>query len=314
MKKQLQFELWRECNSKCKFCYLGRANNITPDEIKIRNLDNVMNIMSDLSIYEEYDTIAFIGGEFFQGQMNNEEVRIKFFNLMKYTAQLLNDGIIKHVWMYATLTIGDQRDLYDTLKIFENTKGDFWILTSYDTIGRFHTQKMEDNWSYHMKNIHTLYPNIQFNITTIITGDLIEKYLNNTFSFKSLEKDYHSSLFIKLCALPEKMYKNKQEANDVIGNFFPTRESFLKFLIKIKKEDGELYDKLFNIKYRADTLYCEYEGEITEMTRNKENGLESFNPNIDHIMDCGHLSLYSPYIDSNKCALCDKIKIESVEC
>ena len=32
----------------------------------------------------EYDTIAFIGGEFFQGQLNTKEVKDKFMELMMY--------------------------------------------------------------------------------------------------------------------------------------------------------------------------------------------------------------------------------------
>ena len=54
-----------------------------------------------------------------------------------------------------------------------------------DTMGRFHTKKMEDSWKYHMKNIYKLYPDIHFNTTTILTADCIEKYLNNEISFKS---------------------------------------------------------------------------------------------------------------------------------
>lgn len=311
--KQLQFELWQECNSKCTFCYLGRGNNLVADATKIANMNNAIQILSTSTTFEIYDTIAFIGGEFFQGQLNSQPVRDKFFELMKLTANLLNQNIIKNVWMYATLTIGNQKDLYDTLEIFKSNIDKFWLLTSYDTMGRFHTRKMEDNWSYHMKHIHELYPLIKFNITTIITGDLIEKYLNNQFSFKYLMKEYNSALFIKLCAGPEGMFSSKEETNKVLGNFFPQRGEFIKFLTKFKKEETpELYDKLFNIKYRADTLYCEYKGKLEEITRDKDSVLETYDSEIDYIMECGHLSIYNCYIDSDKCALCDKLKMDKL--
>ena len=51
MGKQLQFELWKECNSKCKFCYLGRENNFTPDNLKINACKNALDMISDLSNY-----------------------------------------------------------------------------------------------------------------------------------------------------------------------------------------------------------------------------------------------------------------------
>ena len=311
--KQLQFELWQECNSKCTFCYLGRGNNITPNEVKIANMNLAIDKLKDSKTFDEYDTVSFIGGEFFQGQLNTQEVKDKFFELMSLTASLMKNGLIKHVWIYATMTIGNQKDLYDTLDLFKDVGGDFWVLTSYDTLGRFHTPKMEENWKYHMKNIQNLYPNFHFNITTIITGDLIEKYLNNTFSFKYLIEEFKSALFIKLCAGPEGMYSSKEETNKSLGNFFPKRSEFIKFLTKFKKEESsELYDKLFNIQYRADTLYCEYKGKIEEIHRDKETVLETFDSEIDYIMDCGHLSIYNCYIDSDKCALCDKIKIEQL--
>ena len=130
---------------------------------------------------------------------------------------------------------------------------------------------------------------------------------------EDLQKEYDSALFIKLCAGPEGMYSSKQETNAELGNFFPKRNEFIKFLIKIQEESPELYDKLFNIKYRADTLYCVYKGKIEEIHRDKETILESYNPEIDHIMNCGHLSIYNCYIDSDKCALCDKNNISNIK-
>ena len=66
---------------------------------------------------------------------------------MEKTAWLKDNGYVKNVWIYATMTIGDQKDLYDSLEKFKDKK-DFWILTSYDTMGRFHTQKMTKSVSF----------------------------------------------------------------------------------------------------------------------------------------------------------------------
>ena len=63
MGKQIQFELWQECNSQCKFCYLGKDNRYTPNELKLSAMQKALNKISDLSIYPEFDTIAFLGGE-----------------------------------------------------------------------------------------------------------------------------------------------------------------------------------------------------------------------------------------------------------
>ena len=148
-------------------CYLGEGNRFTSNEIKLKSLQNTIDKISDLSIYKEYDTLSYLGGEFFQGQLRTPEIKEKFMELMEKTAWLKDNGYIKNVWIYATMTIGDQHDLYEALEKFKD-KNDFWILTSYDTMGRFHTPKMLETWDYNMRHIHELYPEIKFNITSII--------------------------------------------------------------------------------------------------------------------------------------------------
>ena len=316
MSKQLQFELWQECNSKCKFCYLGAENLCTPTNLKVNACKNALEKISDLSNYPTYDTLAYLGGEFFQGQLNNPEVKEVFMELMKKTADLLNAGYIEQVWIYATLTIGDQKDLYDVLKIFDGHKGDLWILTSYDTMGRFHTKKMEDNWSYHMKNIHKLYPDILFNITTILSEDCIDKYINNELSFKKMMEEYHTTFFFKQCGAPY----GKAEMIQQLDKFFPPRNKFLKFLTKFRQEESKvMWDKLFNIKYRADTLYRNGNDEEHQMMenirhKNSNNEIELSDANSPEtaVGSCGHLMAYHAYSDCDGCVMCDKQMIEEM--
>ncbi len=189
MNKSYQIELWQECNSLCDFCYLGKHNRNMPDELKIKVLKDTLQKLQNFNT--DYDTIAFIGGEFFQGQLKHPEVRDLFFQLMNETHNLLKSNTIQSFWLTATLTIGNQEDLYKTLDIFKDFKWDktksegFWLCTSYDTIGRFHKKELEDNWKYHMLNIAAKYDNVKFNTTIIITADLINKVLcNNSLSMQ----------------------------------------------------------------------------------------------------------------------------------
>lgn len=315
MSKQLQFELWQECNSKCKFCYLGTENICTPDNLKVNACKNALEKISDLNNYPEYDTLSYLGGEFFQGQMNNPSVKKAFMELMNKTAELLNKEIIKQVWIYATLTIGDQKDLYDVLKLFEGHKGDLWILTSYDTLGRFHTKKMEDNWSFHMKNIHQLYPEIKFNITTILSEDCIDKYLSGELSFQKMMEEYHTSFFFKQCGAPY----GKEDMIKRLNGFFPPREKFLKFLRKFRQEESPImWDKLFNIKYRADMLYRNGNDEDHQMMENirhkdSKNEIELISNSSEMAVGpCGHLKVYYAYSDCDGCVMCDKQMIEEI--
>lgn len=317
MSKQLQFELWQECNSRCKFCYLGSENRCTPTHLKINSCKNALEKISDLSNYPEYDTLSYLGGEFFQGQLNTPEVRESFMKLMEKTAWLLNNEYITHVWIYATMTIGDQQDLYDTLKLFEGHKGELWILTSYDTLGRFHTKKMEDNWKFHMKNIHQMYPDIKFNTTTILSEDCIDKYLSGELSFQKMSEEFHTAFFFKQCGTAD---MTPTEFNQMLPHFVPPRDKFIQFLRKFKETESDImWDKLFNIKYRADLLYRNGNDEDHQMMENKRDKNSRAEVDLGYECPetetgpCGHLKSYYAYADcDDHCVLCDKHMIEEL--
>lgn len=316
LNKCLQFELWYECNSKCKYCYNNGELDHTPDEIKLRNLQAVIDKISDISIYKDYNKLSYLGGEFFQGQMRNPEVKAKFMELMEKTNQLLQEGYIESVWLYATLTIGDQKDLYKTLEKFKFKKEQFWILTSYDTVGRFHAPKMEETWKYHMKKLHELYPELLFNTTMILTGDTVKKYLSGEFSFKAFQEEFHTSFFLKYPWLPGN-FNSKQEFNKFLPDFFPTRHESLAFLRKLREEDFELWDKLYNFKYRAAVCMKNDNGDQKFMVpnvRDQEHSTEYEGDvnNADVNPKCGHLNSCKCYVDSEACWACDKEQMEKV--
>lgn len=310
--KQLQFELWQECNSQCKFCYLGKDNLYTPNEIKLNSLHNAYDMISKNDTFNNYDTLSYLGGEFFQGQLNTKEIKTAFYDLMKKSAELFNNGTIKNFWIYATLTVGDQTELYDIINMFDHTREGFWILTSYDVYGRYHTQKMFNNWDYHMKNIHKLYPNIYFNTTSILSGQFIEEYLDNKINLNEFSEKYHTSFFFKQ---PGTGNMTKEDFNKKVPGFLPKRSQFLKFLAKFKNQEHEmLWDKLFNIQYRADMLYRNFNDSDRQMLpykRLKKQKQEEI-ASAEQIGDCGHVISYRCYIDSDKCCLCDKHAIDSI--
>lgn len=64
MLRSLQFELWEDCNSGCKFCYLGKYRDTSPIT-KIKSLKSTLEKISDMSIYDTYNVLSYIGGEFF---------------------------------------------------------------------------------------------------------------------------------------------------------------------------------------------------------------------------------------------------------
>ena len=317
MGKQIQFELWRECNCKCTYCTLGNDNNYTSEELKLNSINTAINEIKKFK-KDEYDVLGFIGGEFFQGQLNTDELRNKFFELIGISNDLLNNNIIRELWINASLLLGNQKDLYNLINLIDK-KSNLWILTSYDTLGRFHTEKMLETWDYHMKNIHNLYPEVKLNTTIIITNNFITKYLNDEFNIKNFKSKYNTNIFLKTTVKPGHLMKlSKQEINQIIGDFFPTKKQFIKFLYKFKLKEGiDEYNNLFSNNLRAEEVRKNFNDEYRrniKFIRDKHTLKETIYIEDEFIdsLPCGHSSIYQSYVDSDDCSICDKQKLLNI--
>ena len=306
MSLQIQYELWRECNCNCTYCTLGFDNHKTDNELKLQSMQTAIDEMKNFEP-NEHQTVGFIGGEFFQGQLNTPEIKSKFMELIKVANDLLNNHIVKDLWLNASLLIGNQKDLYEAIDLIDD-KTKLWILTSYDSIGRFHTPKMLETWQYHMKNIHNLYPEIKLNTTSILTGDNID--------IKEFKATYHTNLFLKTTVKPGHLsHLSKQEINDKIGNFFPTQERFQEFLFTFYMREGaEEYHNLFSNDLRADEVRKNYNIDTKrniKFIRDKQTLEETIDLIDEHIdnLSCGHSTIYQCYVDSDDCCICNKQEI-----
>ena len=340
-RKSYQWELWPMCNNLCKFCYLGHENRETHKERQMKSLNDCYKEICNLD-FNVYNNISLIGGEFFQGQMDDPEVHDMFFKIIKKCITYYLEGKIGSIWITCTLTIGDQKHLYEMLDMFdaadvrplpEYGASGLWLCTSWDAEGRFHTPAHEKNWDFHMKNIHKKYPWVKFNTTIILMQALIDLYNNDKWSPKKFMEEYHTFLFYKQCGLGETnimSYINQTNGDLVLANrlakqdaqkrygfdFFPTRASFIKFLRKYAIQDLDTYDRLFNIQYRADELHRNFndDDEPRANHRFKDVACESDSKQDSLLNTCGHILNYAPYIDSDMCCICDRNVIrESVE-
>ena len=158
-------------------------------------------------------------------------------------------------------------------------------------------------------------------------------YLEDKFRAKNFMEEFSTTLFFKQCGIPPfepedlNLPKNtnihttdpiehakvmdivKITAKKMVNEkftFFPTRRSFLKFLVKFHKEDPECYDRLFNIIYRSDELHRNFirnEHDVSNHRYKTETGPEETGKET---LPCGHTETYAAYIDSNHCCICDR--------
>jgi hypothetical protein len=315
MSKQLQYELWRECNCKCTFCTLGNDNLHTDEKLKLQSLQTAIDEIREFKP-GEHEVLGFIGGDFFQGQLNTEAVYNKFMEMIDVSNDALNKKYIKKIWLNASLLIGDQKHLYETLDRIDD-KANVWVLTSYDTFGRFHTEKMFETWEYHLAKLHAEYPEVSINTTSILTEAYINEYLDGKLKFKDFREKYHTTIFLKNPVKPTGLqHLENAEINKVLGPFFPSRKLFLKFLRKFYEQEGiGEYEKLISTDLRAEEVRKNYNLETKrnrKFIRNKETLHESEEDEPFTDLPCGHNDIYASYSDSPACMLCDKKMIQEM--
>lgn len=334
VRKSFQWQVWPYCNNKCKFCFLGEANSQYIKERQHTSLNDLSKAIDNLD-FNIYNNISLIGGEFFQGQLDDPETHDLFFSVIKKIFQLYVKKKIGSMWITCTLTIGNQKHLYELLDLANemgvypiegyNSSG-LWLCTSWDAKGRFHTKELQRNWENNMLNIKEQYPWIKFNTTIILQKAFIDLYLNNKFKPKKFMEKFHTSIFYMqpcLVGITEMMLQSESGETlegkafddhwlELKRNFqeqyelFPERKNFIKFLTKYYKEDKDSFMKLFNIKYRSDEIHLNINSEahdrVVARIKDGEGPEESFPP----AMKCNHVYNYAPYIDSNHCCICDK--------
>ena len=313
--KSFQFELWQECNNICDFCFLGQENRRTKTEVKIQNLNKLLTYLDDKEFISQYDNISLIGGEFFQGQLNDPEVKSLFFKVVERIFEFLSEKHERSSWITATLTIGEQKDLYEMLDLYTHTNAykesnmnddyGLWICTSFDTIGRFHTQQAKENWQFHMKNMSEKYPLLKKNTCSILTNDLMIKYNEGKFTFNSFCQEYHTQMFLKQ---PDHgAFDSNEIMENKVPGFFPERSNALKFLTKLYQNEPRFINHLMNVNLRSDLLVKNgNDGKELDCERYKD-ALNEYGD--ENIAPCGHSIYYQCYKDSKACIRCDVEKI-----
>lgn len=265
----LQYEIWKDCKNGCKFCTNFKQKDID----KISSLKYILTDL-DLRKNDKIADIGFIGGEFFDDQLNNQEVRMLFYQLFDWCEQKLKNNTLKRVFITSCLIFDIQNSLIPFLDYLrdKNILDKVMLCTSYDIKYRFYTEKRKKLWEDNMLFLHESYPELKIHTQTIMTQFFIDAVLNNEFDIKAFCEKYHT--FIDYNEPQSGFFYDKQGMYKAIPDFFPTKESFSKFLLKTVIQDRVINPSTFLIR----DLHCSeldyiYDGERKKLfnRRNKEN-------------------------------------------
>lgn len=283
----VQFEIWSECNNTCPFCYNRKQMKFISNEEKIERIQKIINFISDKEKMKKHDGIAIIGGELFQGQLSDINVKSKWLELMHIINQQLESKSINNFWVASALLRNDLTDCFDTIDCFTN-KADVMLCTSYDTVGRFINEEQKQLWFDNLKRIREKYPEIRLHSQIVCTQSFIEDVLNETFKIQDVIEKYNMRIDFSDPWVGY-YYKTKQEFEEKNPNFFPKRKDFLKLLRYLHENTSMHVEWLFSGDYFAETLFTEVEGELKMIT---DRHLRQSELPID-------ISEKSGYIDSN---------------
>lgn len=317
--KSIQFELFPDCQQGCKFCYC--TNTKTSDETKIKSCNNALKFLNSIEI-DNYAIVSIIGGEYLQDPYSIEVVKA-FESVLDKLLELYLAGKLKGVWINATLTKPFNEltlkylDLFNKVPYEKIDQAGFFICTSWDYIGRFHIEKQQLNWEYNMKFITENYPNVNKSAAIILTEHFMQLYLDNKFKLKEFSNKYGTSIFLKQpCGIDKDGYTieprkelnllDKKEFNKYAGyEFYPHRETTLKFMYKLAQEEPEYLKDLFNISKRATDLVKYWDNGDGYLEHRYAQGNIEISGNV-HINDCGHTYSYRSYSDCDACIRCDR--------
>lgn len=255
----IQYELWKDCKNGCKFCF----NKGQPDLDKLQSLNFVINKIQEPEV-DNYNEIGFIGGEFFDDQLNNEEVWSKFIEIFNICKQKVDNGKIKKIYLTTSLLYKVNNLLLPFLNLMRTfgISDKILICTSYESKYRFHTKELLKLWQDNMLWLHEKFPEVKLHTEMIVTQFFIDEVLNDTFSITKFKETYHTEVdYIEPAS--GFYYIDKQDMYKDIKDFFPTKSSFIKFLIKtaVKSKEISLF-KFLSMNIRSDKVYCYLDGKL----------------------------------------------------
>lgn len=279
----IQFELWKDCSLGCKFC----CNKNQPKIDKIESLHYVLDILNSEEI-KNYNEIGLIGGEFFNGELDNPEVYTLFNKILETISLLDFDKIyITTALMFDLTKFLNFVSILKNLKLIDKTL----ICTSYDTKYRFYTKEREELWKNNMKFLCKNFPELRVHTEIILTQSFINEVLENRFNICEFEKEFNTKIdFIEPSS--GLGYYDKIEASNEMPDFFPTKSSFIQFLKKSIENNWINLDTFLSMELRSNKLYFIADGKRMVADNRREGDGKCPIPNAKVKYDTG-------FIDSN---------------
>lgn len=249
----LQFQLWTDCNHNCLFC---TSRGITHKRNKVESCNYATDILK--SSQTSYRTISLIGGEFFDGQIDDPEANKAFYSLIEEIAKGLDSGRFQRFLICTSFLYDNNKSFFDFIarmrSFGNNLISKVVVCTSWDKKYRF-TQKKKDYWSRNLFYLKCCVPEVKLHVESVMTQHIVDAFLYEDFSAKDFERIHDCQLDFNTPFKCHYKYKDKQDMQKAVPGFFPKRKDFLKFLIENKSLERIDLTRLLNVKQHSTDIY-----------------------------------------------------------
>lgn len=307
----IQFYLWWDCNNNCKFCFAKLLKKYKPTtEDRLHALNYVLKYLNNTNYIKDFDIIGLIGGEFFENQLDSEEVYQKFLEVMDKCVELIKTQTISKLFLMTHLIYPKSDKLDEVINKFKmaNIIDNLVICTSCDPWGRFNSPERFNLWKSNLYNLRE--QGVGVHVEFILCQKLIDSVLSQEFSFSFLDDLQISFDFLNPQGYASKDQINGDTKEKTLDNFgkgwLPLRSSFLKFLAYLQFHYPFKLRNLFTLDKRAQELH------FIPQNRVQLRDIETYNENkgVDNVLPCGHSDRFSFYEDSDKCMICDILNFQ----
>ena len=293
----IQYNMWKNCRNHCEFCF-NRGYKTSDTKDKIRILDFVINQLN-LSETDSYNEIGFIGGEFFDNQLDDPTVKEKFYHMFEICKDRINRGVLDKICVATSLIFDPNRQLIPFIDFLKKLGILQYTLfcTSYDLKYRFHSEQDLKIWEENMLEIPKLLDGKTIHTEIIISQFLIDAVNEGKFDFLEFCKKFNTSIdFIEPTFTD--YFDTREEFITALPDFFPKRREFIKFIKKYSDLGIIDLDRFLSIKLRSDTSYYDLNGTWVKLD-------DRWHTNVRRLNKNGQIMKVQSYVDSDKLMLED---------
>lgn len=298
----VQYGVWSNCCNACDFC-LRKERIPYSKEKQLFWLDNIKKNIPLIDWKDKFSYgISLLGGELYY--ITDKDLQDSFLELIDIIIEKILKVSKNPNCKYSTVTNGiyDPEFLFKVIDKIVNAVGieKVDVNFSYDLKYRFKTEEARKLCLDNINAFHNRY-NYNVGVQMILTQHVINLWKDNKFDVNSfIENEIPGNT---LCFLyPHPIHTGKK-----LKDFFFKRSDFLKFILYLKHSNNTVYKSfLYSTKnsgvFKYTGLINKLYPDITEQPV-LADGKEILN-------ECGHSILYKCYSDSDKCLLCDLMKLD----